>query len=427
MKGKVRDSITASVKDGLGWAVMSGFVEAYITPFSLALGASPVQVGFIKSFPSLLGAVAQVFTEKFLKFFGTRRAMVADLCFVQASVLCGFALTPALPDGLRLGIFMLFAVLYTALGLVVNPPWASLMADYLPTEKRGAFLGWRERFIGCVYVGTGLVAGTILNAFGRGTLYGFVLLFAVGSAARFISVHYLRQMYEPPLKAAAKDSSSFIMFLLKARKDNVAIFTASCGALLLGTYLAAPFFSVYLLEGLHVPYWQYMVVMLVGPLTTYLTSKKWGELADKHGCLAVLRIAVVCIPFVALFWSLSRNFYVLVLIETFSGVVWAAYVRGSGNFIYDAVPANLRAKYIGFFGVVVGAAQFAGTLAGGYLYVWLPKIGGHAFIAVLILSTTMRMLSAIPFLIKLKPVRVHKPLDRETLLKAFMPKFFWNY
>jgi len=38
MKGKVRNSIRASVKDGLGWAVMSGFVEAYITPFSLALG-----------------------------------------------------------------------------------------------------------------------------------------------------------------------------------------------------------------------------------------------------------------------------------------------------------------------------------------------------------------------------------------------------
>jgi len=423
----VRNSIRASVKDGLGWAVMSGFVEAYITPFSLALGASPVQVGFIKSFPSLLGAVAQIFTEKFLKLFATRRDMVADLCFAQACVLCGFALTPSLPDGLRLGIFMLLAVLYTALGLVVNPPWASLMADYLPAEKRGAFLGWRERFIGCVYVGAGLVAGLILDRFGRGTLYGFVLLFSVAAAARFVSVHYLRQMYEPPVRAQEKDFSSFLMFLLKAGKDNVAIFTASCGALLLGTYLAAPFFSVYLLEGLHVPYWQYMIVMLVGPLTTYLASKKWGELADRHGCLAVLKVAVVCIPFVAVFWALFRNFYVLILIEAFSGVAWAAYVRGSGNFIYDAVPSNLRAKYIGFFGVVVGAAQFAGTLAGGYLYVWLPKISGHAFISVLMLSAAMRFLAAVPFLIKLKPVRVHKPLDRETLLKAFMPRFFWNY
>ena len=51
----VRRSVQASLKDGVFWALMTGFVEPYIVPFALALGASTPAIGFLRSVPALLG------------------------------------------------------------------------------------------------------------------------------------------------------------------------------------------------------------------------------------------------------------------------------------------------------------------------------------------------------------------------------------
>ena len=47
-KQRVRNSVKASVKDGVAWAAMSAFADPYAVPFAMALGASTMGIGVLR-------------------------------------------------------------------------------------------------------------------------------------------------------------------------------------------------------------------------------------------------------------------------------------------------------------------------------------------------------------------------------------------
>jgi len=63
-KQRVKNSVEASIKDGVAWAAMSGFAEPYAVPFAMALGASTMGIGVLRSIPSLASAFFQFFNER---------------------------------------------------------------------------------------------------------------------------------------------------------------------------------------------------------------------------------------------------------------------------------------------------------------------------------------------------------------------------
>ncbi|MDA8131688.1 MAG: MFS transporter [Elusimicrobia bacterium] len=395
-RGKVRASVAASIKDGLAWAAMSGLVEPYVVPFALALGASAPFVGFLRAAPPLAASAAQLLNEEMVRRLGScRRAVRLDV-LAQASSLFAAAAAVVLPPRGALLLLAAALVLYTTAGNLAGPPWATLMGEYIPRRRRGAFFGLRNQIVGVTFFSASLAAARLLSFYPG--LWTFSALFAAAGLLRLLSFHYIGGMYEPasgfhlPRTPSAAEQPASPPPALRP-------FLASVFALMFSSFLVAPYFSVYVLTHLRYGYLRYMVIMTIGQLVTYLLMRRWGGIADLFGSVKVLRAAFLSVPLIPLLWALAPSFWWLVCAEVFSGTVWAAYGMGTNNFVYELAGPARRTRYIAMFGFTACLGQFAGALAGGVLYATLR---GNAFVVMLLMSACLRIGAIIPFLARVK-------------------------
>jgi MFS family permease len=424
-KHRVKTSVKASIKDGVAWAAMSGFADPYTVPFAMALGASTMGVGVLRSVPSLASSIFQFFSEKLVLGLGSCKKALLLTVLIQALSLFAAAAAVFLPAGAAFPSLVAAVVVYTAAGNMSGPPWAVLMGEYIPASRRGNFFGFRSQVVGLVFFAASFLASQLLGLAGEGVLWGFCAVFCAAGVFRLLSFYFITFMYEPrtcfhmPRGAEVKFLASFDF-----RKGRVPALFFSVLVLLASTYLAAPYFSVYSLKELKCNYLQYMVLMSIGPLMTYLFMQRWGQAADAYGSVKILKAAFLLIPTVPLFWALSRNFYYLAAVEMYSGIIWGAYLIGMNNFIYEAIPAHSRAGYNAFFSFTNGLAQFGGALAGGWLYERLPALWGSSFVFLLLISAFLRALAVIPLFLMVREVRAVKavgPVELLLFVSGFKP------
>lgn len=417
---RVRNSVKASIKDGMAWAAMSGFADPYAVPFAMALGASTMGVGVLRSLPSLLSSLSQFFTERLVSRLGSCRRSLLLTVFIQALSLFAAAAAVWLPSGAAFPLLLASVVVYTVAGNMSAPPWQVLMGEYIPASRRGNFFGFRYQLVGVVFFAASFAASKVLGLAGERALWGFFAVFASAGVFRLLSWYFITGMYEPrtcfhlPRGAGVNFLASFDF-----RRGRVPALFFSVLVLMTATYLAAPYFSVYALKELGCSYPRYMVLMSIGPLLTYLLMQRWGQAADTYGSVKVLKAAFLLIPTVPLLWALSRNFYYLAAVEAYSGIIWGAYLIGMNNFIYESIPANSRAGYTAFNAFTGGLAQFAGALAGGWLYDNLPALRGSAFVTLLLISAAVRAAAAAPLFLLVRETREVKAAGPVELLLFF--------
>jgi len=90
----------------------------------------------------------------------------------------------------------------------------------VPVGVRGRYFGFRSQILGLVILVFALTAGAVLNLFSSKVFLGFSLLFAGAMIARFVSWHFLRKMYEPPL-AAKRENFKVATLFSEARFSNI--------------------------------------------------------------------------------------------------------------------------------------------------------------------------------------------------------------
>lgn len=420
MKGRlVKKSVKASIKDAIAWAAMCGLNEPYSVPFAMSLGANAMGVGLLRSLPYLVSSIFQLFAQRFVLFMGRCKKALLFAVFTQSMSLFAAAFTVFLPQPFSLPAFIAMMVIYTMAGTMAAPPWSALMGEYIPASKRGNFFGFRYQIIGVTFFAFSYLAARILGYLPKNAEIAFFLVFSGAGAVRLFSWYYIGFMYEAPNNYHMPGSSKVgLAVSLDFRKGRTPALFFSVFMLLCATYLSAPFFSVYALKGLHCSYPRYMVLMSMGPLMTYLVMRRWGRAADVYGSVKVLKTGFLLIPLVPLLWTLTRDFYLLAAVETFSGIVWGAYLIGMNNFIYETAPAHARAGYNAVFNFIVGMAQFAGGLLGGFLYEKLPSWHGSSFIPLLLISALLRALAIVPLFRMVTEIRSVKAAGAKELFLA---------
>ncbi|MBI5623988.1 MAG: MFS transporter [Elusimicrobia bacterium] len=412
--GAVRRSLDATVKDGVAWSVMAGFVEGYTVPFALALKAGSMEIGILRSLAPLLSSLGQLKIADWVNDIRSRKEIVSIAVKVQILSLLLATSAAFLPEGAALPVLIAAGVIYAVSGTLGGPPWSSLMGEYLPASKRGVYFGWRNRLTGILVAVFSMAAGGILYCFGHGVLTGFVVLFGTATVLRVVSWYYLTRMYEPPFRPHPEEHFTFVKFVSKLGTSNFAAFTFCSAFYSFAVHLSGPFFAVYLLDGLHFDYLRYMAVTSSGGLVMYLSMRYWGGWADAIGGARVVKMATVMIPIIPLLWTLSPNWMFLAAIECYSGFAWAAYLMGVNNFIYDAVTPAKRTRAMAYYSAVTGIGQAFGPLVGGYLYPRLPELHGHGFITMLLITASLRVVAGtafVRFVREVKPAEAVQPKD----------------
>ncbi|MCX8122727.1 MAG: MFS transporter [Spirochaetes bacterium] len=420
-KSKLRHTLKASFLDGVFASIMFGCVQDYFTPFLLLIKGTVVHVGILSAVPNILASILQIFSNKLVQLFKSRKTVFCIFVFLQASTLLLCALVFYILYTIdtvtqnhcitfltyyQIELFIIIVTLYTVFGSIGNPAWASLMSDLIPEHKRGKYFGFRNSVLGVLLVCVSLAVGIILRfSDANYIMHTFVVIFLVASISRFISFYYLTKMHEPPF--AIESRSIFPPNLFQSIKNNdFILFIAFVSLMNFAVYLSAPFFAVLMLQHLSFSYLEYSVVTVCAPLVMYLTMHSWGTIADKIGNAKVLIITSPFIAIVPVLWVIHANIVYLLIVQIFSGIVWSGFTISSFNYMFDASASSKRVRYISYFNLINGIMISAGALLGGYLINILPSTKGNSIYTILIVSGVMRLIITLFFARRLKEMRL---------------------
>jgi MFS family permease len=157
----------------------------------------------------------------------------------------------------------------------------------------------------------------------------------------------------------------------------------------------------------------------------FLTLTRWGRISDIFGNRIILIVCGSLIPLLPLLWLFSANFYYLLMIQSFSGFIWAGFTLSSSNYLYDLLPSDKRSTFMAVHNVAASIGIFLGALLGGYLGSVLPaqfSIGSlqidwlSPLYHIFIISFVLRAVTAMVFLPKIREARKVKPTTLRRLI-----------
>jgi len=388
----VRRTLRSSVKDGIAAAIMAGVMDFYATPLALFLGASVQQVGLIIALPNLMSSLSQFHAVRVIYWVGGRLRLLVRLVFSQASLIFCVAILPWLAISNRAELLLILLILAAVCGGLAGPAWGSLMSDYIPASKRGRYFGWRNRIVGAVTIGSVIASGLLLDWFPPfSDRMGFCILFSAAALARYMSVYFINQMDEPPHRRDPASDFTFFMFIARFKESNFLKFVVFAACLNFASYLAAPFFAVFMLRDLQFSYMTYMALQVCSTLASFIALPLWGRHADLVGNVRVLRLSSFFAALIPLLWLFSHHPVYLMLVQMWAGFAWSGVTLCTGNFIYDAVTPQKRIRCIAYFNVINGVALFLGSSLGGFLGSRIPPLFGYRLLGLFALSCFCRL------------------------------------
>lgn len=374
---------------------MIGIVDYYLIPLALLLGLNAEQIGWLVAIPNLVSSFSQLFAVPVVRWAGDRMRLLLIGVAIQILFLIPLALVSITRVSHALVWLTVLVTVYKTVGGLVGPAWGSLVSEYLPAHRRGHYFGWRARILSVAGMANLAFWGFFLYLFkkeGR-TTTGFFLLFIAASLARVASWTLLSRMTNLPWKPTSESEFTFWMFLRRFRESNFVKFVFYVAAVTFATNLAAPYFSVYMLNTLKFNYLVYTAINFASVLTGLITFPIWGRHADSVGNAKVLKTTGLLTPIVPLLWMFTTNPYSLIAIELFSGLVWGGFNLCVTNFIYDAVTPSKRVRCLGYFNLINGVAIFAGAALGGWMSGRLPPLVGSSLVTLFLISAVARLLA----------------------------------
>ena len=367
-------SMALSVGEGVLYAVMVGFGDAYFLADAVRLGASSLEQALVVTLPLLGGALGSVAALALLRRAPRRRPVVLAGALTQATVLIALVvmhITRTMTPATLMGM----AALHQVGGQCAGTAWSSWYGDLVPAGIRGRYFARRGRF---TYAATciGLVtSGLLLHRLEEGAPgtvtagaggMGFAAVFGVAALARLTSSILLALSPEPPFRGLPPPKR-LRTFLGTKRGRSLRRLLLLGAAVQLTVYVGSPYFGPYMLDGLHFTYAQYMVASVSVVLTKVIVLPAWGRAIDAHGPRSVYALAVLLVALVPLPWLVADGLFVVVLAQALSGASWGAYEVGYFSLVLSSSTQVVRPYVFAAQNLLHGLMQVSGSLVGAWL------------------------------------------------------------
>lgn len=426
----IQRSLVNSIKDSVAWAVMVGAGERYIIPFivldTVQGRTGLLRLALISSLPNLVGSLVQCFAADAVDRVGRRRPFCVSAATGQALAWLPFCAGIFLPREYGFWLMLVSYALYIGFANFGGPAWSSLMGDLVPPERRGRYFGLRTTLTGTSQIMATLIAGKWLTyaqeASGLSIAgltsqnFGFVVLFLIACVARLVSARYLYLMYEPPYHRTPSDHFTLWDFLRRAPRAHFGRFVFYGMLINAGIWFMTPYLSWYVLGPLQFTPLEFAYMTTANWVALFSVTTLWGRLADRVGSkrvLAIGGIGLVATPLLLLF---STDFWWLMAVQIYDGVVTAAYTIGSLNYLFDVVTSPKRARCAAYNTLFTTVGLAVGVLGGGLIaqYAPMPTVAlgihvHHPFTLVLVGSAVLRLLPSLFLLRSFEEFRLSRP------------------
>ncbi len=393
------------LSEGITSSATLGFGDAYLAAFAVSLAIGDIASGFIVTLPPLVGSVIQLFLPHVLKTRKSQRRGALVCAALQV-----VSLIPLILGAWRgnMTIASLFAVisLYFASAMAFNSVWSSWMENLVPTVMRSRFFARRNFFNQGTQVMALALAGFLLEMFKKEhtPLKGFVVIFALAAAAKILSIILLGRHTDvlvPPHFSHHIPFKEFFRRFKSSQEGNLLFYMLAMG---LSVVIAGPFFTPFLLSHLQFTYTQFMAVTVVSFLSRLATLAFLQSSRHNLSSRAILIYGGLGITMGPLYWIITDNYPLLLVLHLQIGSAWAAYELGTFLMYFDTLPHHERTSLLSIYNFVNAIVLVIGTGVGGFL---LNHFGTthKTYMALFTLSLIARWLT-IPALLRVK-AKVH--------------------
>jgi MFS family permease len=365
------------IRDGLATQAMVTLTGGiFLVAFALQLGASNTVIGLLAAIPPLaellqMPAIYVIDRVQKRRLVVVAASLVARLFWVPI-ILIPFFLSP------EQGIFVLIAsiVLYSSFSAFSHCGWNSWMRDLIPQDRLGAFFSRRLTLSTGLALVISLVAGFFIDswevAFPDLAAYGYSLLFLLGLLAGLFGITLLARTPEPRMVADGEEDG-LLAAIAKPFQDinfkNLIIFLGSWN---FAVNLAAPFFTVYMLQRLGLDISLVVALSVLSQVMNIIFYRSWGRISDRFSNKSVLSVsgplfmlAIFAWMFVTLPEIYALTYPLLILIHILMGISLAGVSLTSGNISLKLAPQGQATSYL-------AASTFTNSVAAGIA----PILGG---------------------------------------------------
>lgn len=359
---------------GLFNAISDNFYLSFIPLFALAYGASAGQIGWLTATANLLGALALFPGARAIEYVGQRKPIVAWTSGgVGRLALLALACLPLFGFSPLVAILAIISLngLRAFMDNFANPAWTALVADIVPDSMRGPYFSHRNIAMSLAALIIIPLAGWFIkmgNGYSEFPLLGYQIIFFLAFTIGLFGTLTFQRIPEPPpsaqttvkhqrgdLRKAVKKSPGFLGFVISAFVWNMAV------------QIAAPFFSVFLVNHLHASPAMVGILAGVASLSALVGLRLFSRLVDKKGSLWVQGLTGVLIfPLPLLWMGVTAPWHVL-FIDIFAGMLWAGYSLANFNLLLELSPTEQRPRAVALYQTAVFGSAMLGPLLGGYL------------------------------------------------------------
>ncbi len=280
---------------------------------------------------------------------------------------------------LLLVFFAAYAVNAIASGFA-GLPFMDIVAKTIPAERRGSYFGGRLFTGGILGLVASLIVGLVLSAQNTQPFPTNVgTLFVISWIAAVLGLTAFAQIKEPP-SDVRDDGYTFTAHMQRAarlpRQNKNLRYLLIARVVILLSYVAAPFYSIYSINVLGAPVSIIGVYMGVRTVVALAINPVWSRLSDRRGNKIVMRLAVA-VGVIMIAWAvfvpgLARSLkvpadviaYAIVPVYALMGMYETGVGIGAVNLTLEVAPPHDRAIYIGLTNTILGVAYLSTAVSG---------------------------------------------------------------
>jgi MFS family permease len=362
-------------------ALMS--IDTVLPWFVEQLGGSNFLIGLVGPMRDAGWFLPQLFTSHRLQREPLKMPLYRRAAVVRSTVwfvwtAATFVLAANYP-ALLLVFFVAYGINALASGFA-GLPFMDIVAKTIPATRRGSFFGGRLFGGGVLGLMASVIVGIVLSAqntqpfpYNVGTLFALSWLAAVTGLGTFAMIK------EPP-GDVRDDGATFTAHMQRAarlpRQNQNLRYLLIARVVILLSYVAAPFYSIYSINVLGAPVSIIGVYMGVRTIVALVINPFWSRLSDRRGNKIVTQLAVtvgvIMLAWVVFMPGLARNLNVSAAVIAYALVpvfaLMGAYETGVGigavNLTLEVAPPNDRAIYIGLTNTILGVAYLSTAVSG---------------------------------------------------------------
>lgn len=364
--------------------------SSFDSPFFTKLGAPPVVIGLMGSAGALVLGLVRIPGAVIADRYGRRQIIV----MMTFSIAFSFLFYIFAPDWR----FVLIGMIISNLSLIYQPALDAILADSVPSEKRGMGFAAVNVIPNIPTIIAPAVAGYLVATHGLvpGMRLVYTVVFFCMMIASFIRLFFLRETLDNPqpikldaMKVAFKDSFSAIREAWRDMPRTLRFVTVAFLVSAFEEPMFRMFTSLYVLYVVGVGPIEWGLVNTAWIATTIIFGFPFGKVVDKIGRRKSILFAYsIFIPATILF-VLARSFSHLLVVYFFFGVGGCLIMPAYNALLADLIPKEKRGRIMGTIVTLNILATVPSSALAGFLY-WVSPV--YPFILSIILGATVSMI-----------------------------------